>query len=170
MDYALHCQKLRQERQPPKAPSEATMLTPMYSFFASPLSESLRRLSNTLSLQMGDTEPLASPDGVALRSMGPDLRTDLMRMTVIAVGFGIAVWIVVRLLHRLTTQKDSVLNEKSLIKFLDSRVLGPRAKLYLIEIPGKRVLIAQTPTELRPLAEASSAQSDEKTQSSTPSL
>lgn len=90
----------------------------------------------------------------SLDKMGSDVRHDLWSMMLIAVGFGIAVWVIVRLLHHLTTKKDALLNETSSIKMVESRTIGPRAKLLLVEIPGKRVLIAQTPTELRSLAEA----------------
>ena len=59
------------------------------------------------------------------------------------IGFMIlAAWALKRMMKSKMTQ----LNTGSSIKILETRYLSPRATLYLIEIQGQNVLIAESPT------------------------
>lgn len=84
-----------------------------------------------------------------------DLRSDVMRMALLVSIFAIIFWALTRFLQNWASRKDGQLNQQSKIKMLEKRSLGPRAALHLVEIPGKRVLIAQTATSLTALAETS---------------
>jgi flagellar protein FliO/FliZ len=55
-------------------------------------------------------------------------------------------------LKRLMKTKISQLNTSSSIKVLETRYLSPRATLYLVDVQGQQLLIAESPTSVSCLA------------------
>ena len=114
----------------------------------------LGALWNLVSTTVGSKEVLVQntePDAIPIAS---PFSFELLRTMVLAVGLGLGLWIVIRLLQHFTTKRDANINANCEIKILDKRVLGSRVTLYLLEIPGKKVLIAHTPNGLSPLGES----------------
>ena len=68
---------------------------------------------------------------------------NMLFILALLIGFMIlAAWALKRMMKSKMTQ----LNTGSSIKILETRYLSPRATLYLIEIQGQNVLIAESPT------------------------
>ena len=93
-------------------------------------------------------------DKPVITASAPPLHFELLRMCALAVGLGLGLWIVIRLLQRFTAKRDANINANCEIKILDKRILGARVTLYLLEIPGKKVLVAHSPSGLSPLGES----------------
>ncbi len=101
-----------------------------------------------------DTENLSDGRQTPIAEMAKfDLRADVMRMALLVAIFAVIFWFLTRLLQQWSTRRDGQLNSQSRIKLVEKRVLGPRIALYLFQIPGKQILVAQTPTHLTALAE-----------------
>lgn len=54
------------------------------------------------------------------------------------------VWATVWLLKKLLRSRLHAHNLSSSIKIVEKRVLGPKAALYLVELPGKRIVISES--------------------------
>lgn len=101
-----------------------------------------------------DAENLADSGQTPITEMAKfDLRADVMRMVLLVAIFAVIFWFLTRLLQQWSTRRDGQLNSQSRIKLLEKRILGPRTALYLFQIPGKQILVAQTATHLTALAE-----------------
>jgi len=70
-----------------------------------------------------------------------------MMLTLVALIFLVfaTIWILKKLSHARFGQ----LNQNRLIKILEKRALSPKSMLYLVEIEGKRVLVAESQLEVR---------------------
>lgn len=85
-------------------------------------------------------------------TFGQELTHMLMMLGLLVIFLLGASW----LLKRLFNQRLQTMNESSRIKIMERRSLSPKAAIYLIEVEGRRVVLAESPAGLRPIADFSS--------------
>jgi flagellar biogenesis protein FliO len=76
-----------------------------------------------------------------------------MFLTLIALIalFGLTVWLIKRLI-RSRLEKGS---GEQLIQILEKKMISPKTMLYVVELEGKRILLAESHLEVRPVSETS---------------
>jgi len=72
----------------------------------------------------------------------------MLTLALLLVFIFISVW----LLRRLSRGRLAQLNNSRSIKILERRPLSGKSILYLVEVEGKRIVIAESQLEVRPLA------------------
>lgn len=80
---------------------------------------------------------------------------ELMKMFVILTFFVIALFFLNWMLKRMGQTKIDQMNASSAIKILERRTLSPKSLIYLIEIHGHTVAIAESPSGITRIAEIS---------------
>ena len=79
--------------------------------------------------------------------------SEFMRMLSI-LGMMILVLLIVSwVLKRMMSTRMERLNTDSTIQILERRPLGPKAALYLLEVEGKKMVIAESPSGIHHLAD-----------------
>lgn len=84
----------------------------------------------------------------------PNRWKDLSYLGLLTLLLFLVLIIASRSMKKLQQNRFHSLNENHQIKILEQRLLSNKANLYLIEIPGKQVLIAETPQGIEALTES----------------
>jgi flagellar protein FliO/FliZ len=72
-----------------------------------------------------------------------------LTMIVLVVLFGLTIWFLRRLI-RSRIEKGS---GEQMIEILEKKMISPKTMLYVVEIEGKRILLAESQLEVRPISE-----------------
>ena len=92
---------------------------------------------------------------------------NMLFMLGLLIGFMLfASW----LLKRMSRSRVTNLNQGSDIKVLETRYLSPRATLYLLDIHGKNILIAESPMGVSHISSFRSIEDDENDFQKTPRI
>lgn len=111
-----------------------------YSPSTSPITPS-RSIESTYPLIYSDTENPAShlPETDSFQAKF----FNMLFVLGLLIGFMIlASYMLKRMMHSRVTQ----INDTSVVKVLETRTLSPRTTLYLLDVQGKKLLIAESPT------------------------
>jgi len=84
--------------------------------------------------------------------------TAFMKTVVALVGLLLLIFLTVWMLKKISRGRISSFNYQKSIKVLEKRPLSPKSILYLVEVSGKQVLIAESQFEVRAVATLESSE------------
>lgn len=79
----------------------------------------------------------------------PSYEYAFLKMIVSLLILLVLIFLTVWALKRLSTGRLKIMNQTLSIKLLEKRAISPKSVLYLIEVEGKRILIAESQLEVR---------------------
>jgi len=106
--------------------------------------------SPPLSTSIQPVEPIdSSQQASSLDSSTKDYEKAFIKMIFFLVGLLILVFVVFFLFKRFSHSRMQHNNHFRMIKVLERRPISPKSILYLVEIGGKKVLLAESQLEIR---------------------
>lgn len=84
------------------------------------------------------------------------------KMIATLIGLLLLIFLTVWLLRRLSQGRLGLANSSRTIKIIEKRALSPKSMLYLIEIGGQRVVIAESQLEVRAITSVENLVEDQK--------
>ena len=94
-----------------------------------------------------------SYDPSSLPMSSGDYGAAFMQMFLTLIGVVLLLWVTVWFLRRLIQKRLQKGLGIEAIQIIEKRMLSPKSMLYLIEVDGKRVLIAESHLEVRRISE-----------------
>jgi flagellar protein FliO/FliZ len=79
-----------------------------------------------------------------------------LTLLVLIALFGVTIWFVKRLIRAKLERGAGT----QMIEILEKKMISPKTMLYVVEVEGKKILLAESQIEVRPLAEIASLDSD----------
>lgn len=112
----------------------------------------------TLPLVAEEVEKEAPPQGIEMEERVPEVmrtkyETVFIKMLAILFLIAISAGFIVWLYRRFNFSKMHQLNYLRTIKVIEKRPLSPKTMLYLVEINGKQVMLAESQLEVRQVME-----------------
>ncbi|MEI8301565.1 MAG: flagellar biosynthetic protein FliO [Chlamydiota bacterium] len=87
-----------------------------------------------------------------LTSATSSYESAFLKMILVLVGILVFVFIVFFLFKKFSSSRMQQSNHTRTIKILEKRAISPKSMLYLIEIGGQKILIAESQLEIRPIS------------------
>lgn len=101
-------------------------------------------------------EPISSPDNPpssseapSLQSATKDYESAFIKMIIFLIGLLALVFVVFFVFRKLSSSRMQHSNHFRMIKILEKRAISPKSMLYLIEIGGKKIMLAESQLEIR---------------------
>lgn len=113
--------------------------------------------------ELKKTEPLPEkPAEVNVHEATESYETAFIKTILVLVALLVLVVLTVWMFRRISHGRLRNMNYLKSVKILEKRPLSPKSMLYLIEVSGKQVLIAESQLEIRPITSLEVLEGDQE--------